>query len=74
MFLPTGLGKAEETFVIVCDNCQTKELVVVGGAGVSEAFTIGASAGHAAPAPAGWGDLRAHCLELLPHLPLLPEC
>ncbi|KAL6081907.1 hypothetical protein STEG23_007270 [Scotinomys teguina] len=31
LFLPTSLGKAEETFIIVCDNCQTKELVIVGG-------------------------------------------
>lgn len=31
LFLPTSLGKAEETFIIVCDNCQIKELVIVGG-------------------------------------------
>lgn len=31
LFLPTSLGKAEQTFVIVCDNCQIKELVTTGG-------------------------------------------
>lgn len=33
LFLPTSLGKAEQTFVIVCDNCQIKELVTTGGRG-----------------------------------------
>lgn len=31
VFLPTNLGQAEQTFVVVCDNCQVKELVTVGG-------------------------------------------
>lgn len=31
LFLPTSLGKAEETFIIACDNCQIKELVITGG-------------------------------------------
>lgn len=31
LFLPTSLGQAEQTFVIVCDNCQIKELVTSGG-------------------------------------------
>uniref|UniRef100_A0A8C3YSZ4 DLEC1 cilia and flagella associated protein n=1 Tax=Catagonus wagneri TaxID=51154 RepID=A0A8C3YSZ4_9CETA len=30
LFLPTSLGKAEQTFIIVCDNCQIKELVTTG--------------------------------------------
>uniref|UniRef100_A0A8C7EYG0 DLEC1 cilia and flagella associated protein n=1 Tax=Neovison vison TaxID=452646 RepID=A0A8C7EYG0_NEOVI len=30
LFLPTNLEKAEQTFIIVCDNCQIKELVTVG--------------------------------------------
>ncbi|XP_040335728.1 deleted in lung and esophageal cancer protein 1 isoform X1 [Herpailurus yagouaroundi] len=30
LFLPTSLEKAQQTFVIVCDNCQIKELVTVG--------------------------------------------
>lgn len=33
LFLPTSLGKAEQTFIIVCDNCQIKELVTTGGLG-----------------------------------------
>lgn len=31
LFLPTTLGEAEQTFIIVCDNCQIKELVISGG-------------------------------------------
>ncbi|ELK13639.1 Deleted in lung and esophageal cancer protein 1, partial [Pteropus alecto] len=30
LFLPTTLGEAEQTFIIVCDNCQIKELVISG--------------------------------------------
>ncbi|XP_029099980.1 deleted in lung and esophageal cancer protein 1 isoform X8 [Monodon monoceros] len=30
LFLPTSLGRAEQTFIIVCDNCQIKELVTTG--------------------------------------------
>ncbi|XP_077721905.1 deleted in lung and esophageal cancer protein 1 isoform X4 [Canis aureus] len=30
LFLPTSLEKAEQTFIVVCDNCQIKELVTVG--------------------------------------------
>jgi hypothetical protein len=53
LFLPTGLGQAEETFIIVCDNCQIKEVVVVGGAWLQELLSTVPLQGHAVPAPTG---------------------
>ena len=68
LFLPTSLGKAEQTFVIVCDNCQIKELVTTGGRGALPGRGSGprlwggerwctrnaAASGHWAPV---WGPL-----------------
>lgn len=55
VFLPTNLGQAEQTFVVVCDNCQVKELVTVGGlqqvlpGGGVEAPAPGAATPHGCP-------------------------
>ncbi|XP_042137976.2 deleted in lung and esophageal cancer protein 1 isoform X1 [Peromyscus maniculatus bairdii] len=59
LFLPTGLGKAEETFVIVCDNCQTKELVVVGTGQLVALDLIYISGGKSEPDPGELRDLTA---------------
>ena len=77
LFLPTSLGKAEQTFVIVCDNCQIKELVATGGRGAlpgrgsgpwlwgGERWCIwnAAASGHWAPVWGHllWPDLRDQC-------------
>lgn len=31
IFLPTSPGLVERTFLVVCDNCQVKDLVISGG-------------------------------------------
>uniref|UniRef100_A0ABK0LUT3 DLEC1 cilia and flagella associated protein n=1 Tax=Rattus norvegicus TaxID=10116 RepID=A0ABK0LUT3_RAT len=59
LFLPTGLGKAEETFVIVCDNCQTKEVVVVGTGQLVALDLIYVSGGKSEPEPGELKDLTA---------------
>ncbi|XP_052579873.1 deleted in lung and esophageal cancer protein 1 isoform X1 [Peromyscus californicus insignis] len=59
LFLPTGLGKAEETFIIVCDNCQTKELVIVGTGQLVALDLIYISGGKSEPDPGELRDLTA---------------
>ncbi|XP_036049559.1 deleted in lung and esophageal cancer protein 1 [Onychomys torridus] len=59
LFLPTGLGKAEETFIIVCDNCQTKELVIVGTGQLVALDMIYVSGGKSEPDPGELRDLTA---------------
>ncbi|XP_060241055.1 deleted in lung and esophageal cancer protein 1 [Meriones unguiculatus] len=59
LFLPTGLGKAEETFVIVCDNCQIKELVVVGTGQLVALDVIYISGGKSEQDPGELKDLTA---------------
>ncbi|XP_031199862.1 deleted in lung and esophageal cancer protein 1 isoform X2 [Mastomys coucha] len=59
LFLPTGLGKAEETFIIVCDNCQTKEVVIVGTGQLVALDLIYISGGKSEPDPGELKDLTA---------------
>ncbi|XP_052042966.1 deleted in lung and esophageal cancer protein 1 [Apodemus sylvaticus] len=59
LFLPTGLGKAEETFIIVCDNCQTKEVVIVGTGQLVALDLIYISGGKNEPDPGELKDLTA---------------
>lgn len=44
LFLPTSLGEAEQTFIIVCDNCQIKELAISGGLACVPSGGAGAAA------------------------------
>lgn len=63
LFLPTGLGKAEETFTIVCDNCQIKEFVVVGG-GVAPGAALHSGIGILClPHVGGWESEGAAALN-----------
>ncbi|XP_051058224.1 deleted in lung and esophageal cancer protein 1 [Phodopus roborovskii] len=59
LFLPTSLGKAEETFVIVCDNCQIKELVIAGTGQLVALDLIYISGGKSEPDPGELRDLTA---------------
>ncbi|KAI4563992.1 hypothetical protein MJG53_021113, partial [Ovis ammon polii x Ovis aries] len=60
LFLPTSLGKAEQTFVIVCDNCQIKELVTTGGLGQLVALDLIYISGEKSqPEPGELTDLTA---------------
>ncbi|XP_050996394.1 deleted in lung and esophageal cancer protein 1 [Acomys russatus] len=59
LFLPTGLGKVEKTFVIVCDNCQIKELVIVGTGQLVALDLIYISGGKSEPEPGELKDLTA---------------
>ncbi|XP_076773714.1 deleted in lung and esophageal cancer protein 1 isoform X1 [Arvicanthis niloticus] len=59
LFLPTGLGKAEATFIIVCDNCQTKEVVIVGTGQLVALDLIYISGGKSEPDPGELKDLTA---------------
>ncbi|NP_796091.2 deleted in lung and esophageal cancer protein 1 homolog isoform 1 [Mus musculus] len=59
LFLPTGLGQAEETFIIVCDNCQIKEVVVVGTGQLVALDLIHISGGKNEPDPGELKDLTA---------------
>ncbi|XP_040595698.1 deleted in lung and esophageal cancer protein 1 [Mesocricetus auratus] len=59
LFLPTSLGKAEETFIIVCDNCQTKELVITGTGQLVALDLIYISGGNNEPDPGELRDLTA---------------
>ncbi|XP_041533320.1 deleted in lung and esophageal cancer protein 1 [Microtus oregoni] len=59
LFLPTGLGKAKETFIIVCDNCQTRELVISGTGQLVALDLIYISGGKSEPDPGELRDLTA---------------
>ncbi|XP_019063818.1 deleted in lung and esophageal cancer protein 1 isoform X3 [Fukomys damarensis] len=58
-FLPTNLGKAEQTFIIVCDNCQIKELVIVGTGQLVALDLIYISGEKSQPDPGELTDLTA---------------
>uniref|UniRef100_A0A8C9KAK4 DLEC1 cilia and flagella associated protein n=1 Tax=Panthera tigris altaica TaxID=74533 RepID=A0A8C9KAK4_PANTA len=58
-FLPTSLEKAEQTFIIVCDNCQIKELVTVGIGQLVALDLIYISGGESQPEPGELTDLTA---------------
>ncbi|XDB62643.1 hypothetical protein AB1E18_015986 [Capra hircus] len=59
LFLPTSLGKAEQTFVIVCDNCQIKELVTTGVGQLVALDLIYISGEKSQPEPGELTDLTA---------------
>uniref|UniRef100_H0WZT8 DLEC1 cilia and flagella associated protein n=1 Tax=Otolemur garnettii TaxID=30611 RepID=H0WZT8_OTOGA len=59
LFLPKNLGKAEQTFIIVCDNCQTKELVIVGTGQLVALDLIYISGEKSQPEPGELTDLTA---------------
>ncbi|XP_057560762.1 deleted in lung and esophageal cancer protein 1 isoform X5 [Hippopotamus amphibius kiboko] len=59
LFLPASLGKAEQTFVIVCDNCQTKELVTTGIGQLVALELIYVSGEKSQPEPGELTDLTA---------------
>ncbi|XP_043298221.1 deleted in lung and esophageal cancer protein 1 isoform X4 [Cervus canadensis] len=59
LFLPTSLGKAEQTFVIVCDNCQIKELVTTGIGQLVALDLIYISGEKSQPEPGELTDLTA---------------
>ncbi|EHB00377.1 Deleted in lung and esophageal cancer protein 1 [Heterocephalus glaber] len=59
LFLPMSLGKAEQTFIIVCDNCQIKELVIVGTGQLIALDLIYISGEKSQPDPGELTDLTA---------------
>ncbi|XP_073916120.1 deleted in lung and esophageal cancer protein 1 isoform X2 [Castor canadensis] len=59
LFLPTSLGKAEQTFIIVCDNCQIKELVITGTGQLVALDLIYISGEKSEPDPGELTDLTA---------------
>uniref|UniRef100_A0A673U2J6 DLEC1 cilia and flagella associated protein n=1 Tax=Suricata suricatta TaxID=37032 RepID=A0A673U2J6_SURSU len=59
LFLPTSLEKAEQTFIIVCDNCQMKELVTAGIGQLIALDLIYVSGGESEPEPGELTDLTA---------------
>ncbi|XP_037357455.1 deleted in lung and esophageal cancer protein 1 [Talpa occidentalis] len=59
LFLPTNLGKAEQTFVIVCDNCQVKEVVTVGIGQLVALDLVYVSGEKSQPEPGEFTDLTA---------------
>ncbi|KAM5280061.1 deleted in lung and esophageal cancer protein 1 [Ctenodactylus gundi] len=59
LFFPTSLGKAEQTFIIMCDNCQIKELVVVGTGQLVALDLIYISGEKSQPDPGELTDLTA---------------
>nr|XP_048279441.1 deleted in lung and esophageal cancer protein 1 isoform X1 [Myodes glareolus] len=59
LFLPTTLGKAKETFIIVCDNCQTRKLVITGTGQLVALDLIYIAGGKSEPDPGELRDLTA---------------
>ncbi|XP_048955866.1 deleted in lung and esophageal cancer protein 1 isoform X9 [Canis lupus dingo] len=59
LFLPTSLEKAEQTFIVVCDNCQIKELVTVGIGQLVALDLIYISGEESHPEPGELTDLTA---------------
>ncbi|XP_025740109.2 deleted in lung and esophageal cancer protein 1 isoform X7 [Callorhinus ursinus] len=59
LFLPTSLEKAEQTFIIICDNCQIKELVTVGIGQLVALDLIYISGEESQPEPGELTDLTA---------------
>ncbi|XP_012502763.1 PREDICTED: deleted in lung and esophageal cancer protein 1 [Propithecus coquereli] len=59
LFFPRSLGKAEQTFIIVCDNCQTQELVIVGTGQLVALDLIYISGEKSQPEPGELTDLTA---------------
>ncbi|XP_064133559.1 deleted in lung and esophageal cancer protein 1 [Loxodonta africana] len=59
LFLPMSLGEAKQTFIIVCDNCQIKELVTVGIGQLVALDLIYVSGEKSQPEPGELTDLTA---------------
>ncbi|XP_039093100.1 deleted in lung and esophageal cancer protein 1 [Hyaena hyaena] len=59
LFLPTSLEKAEQTFIVVCDNCQIKELVTTGTGQLVALDLIYISGEESQPEPGELTDLTA---------------
>ncbi|XP_037587254.1 deleted in lung and esophageal cancer protein 1 isoform X3 [Cebus imitator] len=59
LFFPKSLGKAEQTFIIVCDNCQIRELVAVGIGQLIALDLIYISGEKSQPDPGELTDLTA---------------
>ncbi|KAM6169230.1 deleted in lung and esophageal cancer protein 1 [Rhynchocyon petersi] len=59
LFLPRDLEKAKQTFVIVCDNCQIKELVTIGFGQLVALDLIYVSGEKSRPEPGELTDLTA---------------
>nr|KAF6473888.1 DLEC1 cilia and flagella associated protein [Rousettus aegyptiacus] len=59
LFLPTSLGEAEQTFIIVCDNCQIKELAISGVGQLIALDLIYISGEKSEPEPGELTDLTA---------------
>ncbi|XP_059520387.1 deleted in lung and esophageal cancer protein 1 isoform X2 [Myotis daubentonii] len=58
-FLPTSFGKAEQTFVMACDNCQIKELVTSGMGQLVALELVYISGEKSQPEPGELTDLTA---------------
>ncbi|XP_066207458.1 deleted in lung and esophageal cancer protein 1 [Saccopteryx leptura] len=59
LFLPTSFGRAEQTFIITCDNCQIKELVTSGVGQLVALDLIYISGEKSQPEPGELTDLTA---------------
>ncbi|XP_006890716.1 PREDICTED: deleted in lung and esophageal cancer protein 1 [Elephantulus edwardii] len=59
IFFPESLEKAEQTFVITCDNCQMKELVTIGCGQLAALGLIYVSGEKSHPEPGELTDLTA---------------
>nr|XP_012311083.1 deleted in lung and esophageal cancer protein 1 isoform X3 [Aotus nancymaae] len=67
LFFPKSPGKAEQTFVIVCDNCQMKELVISGIGQLIALDLIYISGEKSQPDPGELTDLTAqHFIQFEP--------
>nr|XP_020141048.1 deleted in lung and esophageal cancer protein 1 isoform X2 [Microcebus murinus] len=59
LFFPRTLGKAEQSFIIVCDNCQIQELVITGTGQLVALDLIHISGEKSEPEPGELTDLTA---------------
>ncbi|XP_005383783.1 PREDICTED: deleted in lung and esophageal cancer protein 1 [Chinchilla lanigera] len=59
LFLPVSLGRTEQTFIILCDNCQIKELVIAGTGQLIALDLIYISGEKSQPDPGELTDLTA---------------
>ncbi|KAM6177157.1 deleted in lung and esophageal cancer protein 1 [Erethizon dorsatum] len=70
LFLPMSLGKTEQTFVILCDNCQIKELGIAGTGQLIALDLIYVSGEKSQPDPGELTDLTAqHFIRFNPENP-----
>ncbi|XP_012885751.1 PREDICTED: deleted in lung and esophageal cancer protein 1 [Dipodomys ordii] len=70
LFLPTTLGKVERSYLVVCDNCQLKELVLTGTGQLVALDLIYVSGERSEPEPGELTDLTAqHFIRFEPENP-----